>query len=56
VVIIGHGSREGIKFSVDKWVKSDILDATLKVRGAPKKVFISLSCQTGYKTAGGKLS
>lgn len=56
VVIIGHGSPEGIKFSVDGWVKSDVLDAKLKIRGAPKKVFISLCCQTGYKTAGGKLS
>jgi hypothetical protein len=56
VVIVGHGSPEGIKFSVDEWVKSDVLDAALKVRGAPKKVFISLCCQTGYKAAGGKLS
>lgn len=56
VVIVGHGSPEGIKFSVDGWVKSDVLDTTLKVWGAPKKVFISLCCQTGYKTAGGKLS
>lgn len=56
VVIIGHGSREGIKFSVDEWVTSNVLDATLRVRGAPKKVFISLCCQTGYKAAGGKLS
>jgi hypothetical protein len=56
VIIVGHGSREGIKFSVDEWVKPDVLDSNLKVRGAPKKVFISLCCQTGYKAAGGKLS
>lgn len=56
VVIVGHGSPEGIKFSVDGWVKSELLDATLRVWGAPKKVFVSLCCQTGYKTAGGKLS
>ena len=56
VVIIGHGSPDGIKFSVDGWVKSDVLESTLKVRGAPKKVFISLCCQTGYKTTGGKIS
>lgn len=56
VVIVGHGSPDGIKFSVDEWVKADVLDATLKVRGATKKVFISLCCQTGYKAVGGKLS
>lgn len=56
VAIVGHGSPDGIKFSVDGWVKADALDATLKVWGAPKKVFISLCCQTGYKTTGGKLS
>ena len=56
MVIVGHGSPEGIKFSVDEWVKSDVLDAALKVRGAPKIVFVSLCCQTGCKAAGGKLS
>lgn len=56
VVFVGHGSSEGIKFAVDGLVKPDVLDTTLKVRGAPKKVFISLCCQTGYKSAGGKLS
>lgn len=56
VVIVGHGSRDGIKFSVDEWVKAEVLDGTLKVWGATKKVFISLCCQTGYKEVGGKLS
>jgi hypothetical protein len=56
VVIVGHGSPDSIKFSVDEWVKADALNETLKIRGAPKKVFVSLCCQTGYKSAGGKLS
>lgn len=56
VVIVGHGSPDGINFSVDGWVKADALDATMRVWGAPKKVFISLCCQTGYKAAGGQLS
>lgn len=56
VVLVGHGSPEAIKFGVDGWVKPETLVADLKVRGAPKKVFISLCCQTGYKTAGGKIS
>ncbi|MFZ5763845.1 MAG: hypothetical protein ACOY8P_13115 [Thermodesulfobacteriota bacterium] len=56
VVIVGHGSRSGIKFSVDGWLKSDELETTLKIHGAPKKVFISLCCQTGYEAIGGKLS
>ncbi len=56
VLIVGHGSPDGIKFSVDGWVKSDALDAMLKIHGAPKKVFISLCCQTGYKAIGGRLS
>lgn len=56
VIFIGHGSREGIKFSVDEWIKSDALETALKFRGASKKVFISLCCQTGYKSSGGRLS
>ncbi len=56
VIVVGHGSPDGIKFSVDGWVKSDALETTLKIHGAPKKVFISLCCQTGYKAIGGKLS
>lgn len=56
VVIIGHGSPDGVKFSVDGWVKPDLLDTNFKVRGAPRKDFISLCCETGYKKTGGKLS
>ena len=56
VVIIGHGSPEGIKFSVDGWVKSSDIAEKLEIPKAPKKAFVSLCCQTGYKTAGGKLS
>lgn len=56
VVLVGHGSPDGIKFSVDEWVNADALDAALKNRGAPKKVFISLCCQTGYKSVGGNIS
>lgn len=56
VIFIGHGSQDGIKFSVDGWVDAASLAELLKVRAAPKKVFISLCCKTGYKNMGAKLS
>jgi hypothetical protein len=56
VVIVGHGSSVGIKFFIDEWVRSDVLSQTLNIRGAAKKVFISLCCQTGYKAVGGEIS
>lgn len=56
IIIIGHGSPQGIKFSVDGWVAAEALEAVLKIHGAPKKVFISLCCKTGYKSMGAKLS
>jgi hypothetical protein len=56
VVWIGHGSREGIKFGVEGLVSSEDLVQALRVYGAPSKVFISLSCLTGYKKFGGVVS
>jgi hypothetical protein len=56
VVIIGHGSKAGIKFSVDDWVAPDVLAASLNVQGAPQKIFVSLCCQTGFAAVGKPLS
>lgn len=52
IVWIGHGSETGVKFAVDGWVTAEKLVAELKVRGAPKKTYISLCCKTGYKSFG----
>lgn len=56
VIVVGHGSPSGIKFSVDGWVKADVLESALTVPAAPTKVLISLCCQTGYSAIGGHLS
>ena len=56
VVWIGHGRKDGIKFAVDGWVDANKINISLRVHGAPKKTFISLCCQHGYKSFGGKVS
>lgn len=57
VVIIGHGSPEGIKFGVDGWVSADKLNQeVVRVWGGSKKTIISLCCKTGYKSFGGAVS
>jgi hypothetical protein len=56
VVWIGHGSATGINFGVDGWVDAQTLGDALRVRGAPRKVYISLCCKTGYKSFGSALS
>lgn len=56
VILIGHGSQQGIKFANDGWAAPESIEETLKFRGAPRKIFISLCCQTGYQVIGGALS
>lgn len=56
VIFIGHGSQQGYMFANNGWVSPEIIEKALKVRGAPRKVFISLCCQTGYADVGKPLS
>lgn len=56
VIFVGHGSRNGLNFASDGWATPAQLDLALKKRGAQKKVFISLCCQTGFQAVGGELS
>lgn len=56
VIWIGHGSETGIHFGVGGWVDAETLGKTLRVRSAPRKVYISLCCKTGYKSFGSTLS
>jgi len=56
VVIIGHGSPQGIKFCVDDWVDSDKLSKVFEKVELNPKHFISLCCQTGYKSFGERIS
>lgn len=56
VIWIGHGGGNGIKFGVDGWKTAGEMSSLLRVHGAPKKTYISLSCKTGYKAYGGKMS
>lgn len=56
VIFIGHGSQQGFMFAINGWASPELIDQALKVRGAPRKVFISLCCQTGYADVGRPLS
>jgi hypothetical protein len=56
VIWIGHGSENGIKFAVDGWKTANEMVELLKVRGAPRKIYISLCCKTGYKSYGATMS
>lgn len=56
IVWIAHGNNEGMKFGVDGWVSAGVIEETLKVYNAPKKIYISLCCQTGYQACGSVLS
>jgi hypothetical protein len=56
VVWIGHGNATGVNFAVDGWVAAETLRTTLRVHGAPRKVYISLCCKTGYRSFGGEMS
>lgn len=56
VIWVGHGSETGLKFAVDGWQDASNLSDELRVRGAPKKTYISLCCKTGYKSFGGTMS
>lgn len=56
VIWIGHGSKNGIKFAVDGWKTANEMADLLRVHGAPKKLYISLCCKTGFKAYGGVMS
>jgi hypothetical protein len=56
VVWIAHGKTDAIKFGVDEWIEAEKLVEDLRIHGAPKKVYISLCCKTGYKAYGATLS
>jgi len=47
VVLVGHGSRDGILFGVDGLVTADELSSALG-NHAPGRNFISLCCRTGW--------
>lgn len=56
VILIGHGSQQGIKFANDGWANPTSIEDAFRVWGAPRKIFVSLCCQTGYQSIGGALS
>lgn len=56
VIWIAHGSHDGLFFGVDGLVSQASLEQALRVRAAPKKVYISLCCKTGVKSFGGEMS
>lgn len=56
VVLIGHGSNTSLRFGVEGWIHAENLVKHLRMRGAPRKVLISLCCRTGYKSFGSTMS
>ena len=56
VVLVGHADQNSFVFAVDGEVTVAQLSEVFKVRGAPKKLFISLACKTGYQSFGGHFS
>lgn len=56
VIFIGHGSDHSIKFGVDGWVDAKRLGDSLYKRGASKKHFLFLCCQTGHAAFAKKFS
>ena len=56
VIIVGHGSQQGIKFFNDEWCSPADIKETIGATSSYKKVIISLCCQTGYKIIGQEFS
>jgi hypothetical protein len=56
VIWIAHGSETGLRFGVGGWIGANTLVDVLRVRGAPRKVYVSLCCKTGYKSFGSTMS
>ena len=56
VILTGHGTKDSIRFGVDGLVSIDEFAESLRIHGASSKTFISLCCNTGYKSFGGTLS
>lgn len=49
IVLVGHGTRDGITFGVGGERKAKTFDRRMSPPGAAKKTFISLCCETGRK-------
>lgn len=49
VVFIGHGASDGIVFGVGGLRKAISFERRVAIHGGPKRVFISLCCETGRK-------
>lgn len=49
IVVIGHGSSDGIAFGVGGLRKAISFQRRVAVHGGPKRIFISLCCETGRK-------
>ena len=49
IILIGHGSTEGIVFGVGGLRNAISFERRVAVHGGPKRVFLSLCCETGRK-------
>lgn len=56
VVLIGHGSRNGITFGVGGERNAELFSRRLSEHSGPKKTFISLCCETGRNPFAGQFS
>lgn len=48
IILIGHGSDQGLTFAVDGEVPAEEVGKTFKVQGHVATTFISLCCRTGF--------
>jgi len=50
VILIGHGSEDGLHFAVRGKISSRDLGAAFKIEGCVASTFLSLCCKTGYQS------
>jgi hypothetical protein len=56
LILIGHGSQNGITFAVSDEIEATELKDTFDKSSCPPKHIISLCCKTGYKNFGHNIS
>ena len=56
LVIVGHGSKNGIQFGLDSFESAEDIAAVFEESDTTISSFVSLCCETGYADFGKKLS
>lgn len=56
IILIGHGSQDGLLFGNEGWINPQKIHNLINNNNNTEKIFISLACQTGYKSFSSILS